>query len=120
MQKILWDMLRADVFLVDFAGKGDTTFNRPKESISLYQKILAIHNTNKGEFKKSLAWYKQHPIVMKIILDTLQKRQNSTTQEQVKPVLIPETDTFKNIKKNIIQKRNKISITPLNKDSSKK
>ena len=86
MQELMWDMLRADVFLIDYAGKGDTAFNRPKESIAFYQKVLALHNTSKQEFKKSLDWYQQHPKEMKIILDTLQGRQGKIVQEQNKPV----------------------------------
>ena len=86
MQELMWDMLRADVFLIDYAGKGDTAFNRSKESIAFYQKVLTLHNTSKDEFKKSLDWYQQHPKEMKIILDTLQGRQGNIIQEQNKPV----------------------------------
>ena len=86
MQELMWDMMRADVFLIDYAGKSDTAFNRSKESILFYQKVLTLHNTSKEEFKKSLDWYQQHPKEMKIILDTLQSRQGNIVQEQNKPV----------------------------------
>jgi hypothetical protein len=86
MQELMWDMLRADVFLIDYAGKNDTAFNRSKESIAFYQKVLTLHNTSKEEFKKSLDWYQQHPKEMKVILDTLQSRQGNIIQEQNKPV----------------------------------
>jgi hypothetical protein len=86
MQELMWDMLRADVFLIDYAGKGDTAFNRSKESIAFYQKVLTFHNTSKEEFKKSLDWYQQHPKEMKVILDTLQSRQGNIVQEQNKTV----------------------------------
>ena len=52
MQELMWDMMRADVFLIDYAGKSDTAFNRSKESILFYQKVLTLHNTSKEEFKK--------------------------------------------------------------------
>ena len=86
MQEIIWDMLRADVFLIDYAGRGDTAFNRTKESIAFYHKVLTLHNTSKEEFIKSLDWYQQHPKEMKIILDTLQSRPGNIVQEQNKPV----------------------------------
>lgn len=86
MQELMWDMLRADVFLIDYAGKGDTAFNRSKESIAFYQKVLTLHSISKEEFKKSLDWYQQHPKEMKVILDTLQSRQGNIVQEQNKPV----------------------------------
>ena len=95
MQELMWDMLRADVFLIDYAGKGDTAFNRSKESIAFYQKVLTLHNTSKDEFKKSLDWYQQHPKEMKVILDTLQSRQGNIVQEQNKPVEA-NTDTAQN------------------------
>ena len=95
MQKLMWDMLRADVFLIDYAGKGDTAFNRSKESIVFYQKVLKLHNTSKEEFKKSFDWYQQHPDEMKVILDTLQGRQNIIMQERGKPAAKPEIDTIK-------------------------
>jgi hypothetical protein len=95
MQELMWDMLRADVFLIDYAGKGDTAFNRSKESITFYQKVLVLHNTSKEEFKKSLDWYQQHPKEMKVILDTLQSRQGNIIQEQNKPVEA-KVDTVQN------------------------
>ena len=98
MQELMWDMLRADVFLIDYAGKGDTAFNRSKESIAFYQKVLTLHNTKKEEFKRSLDWYQQHPKEMKIILDTLQSRQGNIIQEQNKPVEA-KVDTAQNIQK---------------------
>lgn len=120
MQELVWDMLRADVFLIDFAGKGDTAFNRTKESISLYQKVLAIHNTNKEQFKKSLTWYQRHPDVMKIIMDTLQSRQNNLAQDQVKPATVPGATDTASIKKNILPKRSKPGFPRRIIDSSKR
>ena len=95
MQELMWDMLRADVFLIDYAGKGDTAFNRSKESIAFYQKVLTLHNTSKAEFKKSLDWYQQHPKEMKVILDTLQSRQGIIAQGQNKAVEA-KVDTVQN------------------------
>lgn len=112
MQELLWDMLRADVFLSDYAGKSDTAFNRVAESISFYQKVLTIHNTNKDDFKKSLTWYQQHPTVMKIILDTLQGRNNRIMQERSKPTVAPVSDTMQSIDSNNIRRDGKPVIAP--------
>ena len=89
MQELLWDMTRADAFLTNFAGRNDTTFNRIKETVTLYKQVFQIHKTTREEFKKSLEWYQQHPTVMKIILDTLQNRQSKIIQERSKPKTIP-------------------------------
>ena len=121
MQELLWDMIRADVFLSDYSGKGDTAFNRVAESISFYQKVLAIHNTNKDEFKKSLTWYQQHPKAMKTILDTLQGRNNKIMQERGRPSLAPISDTIQSIASNKIETSSNSTINPrLNIDSLKK
>ncbi len=121
MQELIWDMIRADVFLSDYSGKGDTAFNRVAESISFYQKVLTIHNTTKDEFKKSLIWYQQHPKVMKTILDTLQGRNNKIMQERGRPNLAPMIDTMQTDDSNKIESSADSTINPRpNIDSLKK
>jgi hypothetical protein len=121
MQELLWDMIRADVFLSDYSGKSDTAFNRVAESISFYQKVLTIHNTTKDEFKKSLTWYQQHPKVMKTILDTLQGRNNKIMQERGRPFVSPMSDTIQSIDSNKIESNTHSTTNPRhNIDSLKK
>lgn len=121
MQELLWDMIRADVFLSDYSGKGDTAFNRVAESISFYQKVLAIHNTTKDEFKKSLIWYQQHPKAMKTLLDTLQGRNNKIMQERGRLSLAPMSDTMQTKDSNQIESSTNSTINPRpNIDSLKK
>jgi hypothetical protein len=122
MQELMWDMLRADVFLIDYAGKGDTAFNRSKESILFYQRVLALHNTSKDEFKKSLNWYQQHPDEMKVILDTLQARQNNIVLEQNKIIADPKTDTIQKVQGKSVAdtiKNPRTQTRPLRKTDSK-
>ena len=95
MQELMWDLFRADAFITNFAGKGDTAFKQLKESIILYRQVFEIHKTNKEEFEKSLNWYQLHPVAMKRILDTLQGRQSKILQERSKPVTTPPGDTLK-------------------------
>ena len=85
MQELLWDMTRADAFLANYGGKNDTAFNRLKETATLYRQVFQIHRTSREEFKKSLEWYQQHPVLMKAMLDSLQNRRNKIMQERSKP-----------------------------------
>jgi len=94
MQELIWDMARADAFLTGFAGKGDSTFNRNKETIKLYKEVLQIHGTTKEIFKKSIDWYQQHPVIMKAILDSLQNRRKAIMKERSKPGTIPRLDSL--------------------------
>ena len=95
MQELVWDMARADAFLTAFAGKGDSTFDRNKETIRLYKEVLQIHKVSKEDFKKSLDWYQKHPAIMKGILDSLQERRRTIMEDRSKPATIPSIDSLK-------------------------
>jgi len=72
MQSVLWDMMRADRFLVDFVLK-DTSLNKTSASIQLYQQVFAIHGIDKEKFKKSFEYYEAHPAFLKVMMDSLSK-----------------------------------------------
>lgn len=62
--------MRADAFVSDYVMK-DTTRNQKKESAVLYEQIFNIHSTTREVFKKSLAFYEDHPELLKPIADSL-------------------------------------------------
>jgi hypothetical protein len=99
MQELLWDMARADAFIAGFAGNNDSSFNRIRETVTLYRQIFQIHNTDREKFNKSLAWYQQHPQLLKPILDTLQNRRKEIMQERSKPPGMLRIDSLRNLKK---------------------
>ena len=101
MQELLWDMARADAFIAGFAGKNDSSFNRVKETVTLYREIFQLHNTDREKFNKSLAWYQRHPQVLKPILDTLQNRRKEIMQERSKPPTLLRIDSLRNLRKTI-------------------
>jgi hypothetical protein len=88
MEAVLWDMMRADQFLVNFVLRNDSGIDRRAESIRLYQQVLAIHSISKEDLEKSLNYYKTHPLLMKDIMDSLSR---ATTIAPTLPVLIPDT-----------------------------
>lgn len=83
MQAVLWDMMRADEFIVNYASK-DSGYNVTEESLRLYEQVYSIHKTNKDQFKKSLTYYNREPGLFKAILDSLEKKKNSIMHEQYK------------------------------------
>jgi hypothetical protein len=84
MEEVLWDMSLADEFVVNYVMK-DSVLNKKNESTKRYQQIFAIHKTNPADFKKSLHFYQDHPLLFKPILDSLSARQQTDIGEQYKP-----------------------------------
>jgi hypothetical protein len=71
MQAVVWDMMRADQFLTDYVLNKDTALKKQTESIKLYQQILAINKVSKEEFERSFNYYKAHPLLLKVIMDSI-------------------------------------------------
>jgi hypothetical protein len=93
MEKVLWDMMRADNFVNDFLVRSDSTLNKDSESIKMYQRVFAIHETTQDEFRRSLTFYKEHPTLFKRIFDSLNIRTDVAPTQIINP-----TDTLKRIK----------------------
>ena len=80
MQAVLWDMLRADEFIMNYIKK-DSAHKIKDESIRLYEDVFRIHKTSKKQFVKSIMFYNGHPELLKPVLDSLEVRKNSIMQE---------------------------------------
>jgi hypothetical protein len=78
MKSIMWDLMRADQFIVDFAVK-DSVHNKKQESVKLYDEIFRLHKTTAEQFKKSLDYYSSRPELLQPILDSLSRRKESTS-----------------------------------------
>jgi hypothetical protein len=70
MEKVLWDVLRADAFVFEFVKK-DSTKNAVLEIAKLQQQIFAAHKITKAVFDKSYTWYRSQPQLMQPMLDSL-------------------------------------------------
>ncbi len=106
MQAILWDMMRADQFLADYVLSRDSTKNRKTESIKLYKQVFAIHHVSKEEFQRSFSFYKSHPALLKVIMDSLSRSPSLAPTEIARPdttqpgnKVVPLNDTLKPAKK---------------------
>ena len=76
MEEVIWDMIRADEFVAFFIWKNDSAINRLAESSQLYDQVFSIHGITKVRFQKSLAFYRNHPDQLKIIIDSLNAKEN--------------------------------------------
>ena len=90
MRVVLWDMTRADQFLTDFVFSRDTSINKLDESLKMYNRIFAIHQVTKEEFRQSFQYYREHPDLLKSLLD-------SVSNINVATVASPVPDTAKRI-----------------------
>ncbi|MBL7742077.1 MAG: DUF4296 domain-containing protein [Chitinophagaceae bacterium] len=74
MQEVIWDMVNASEFLGGYILNKDSV-DRFAESSKIYGQVLQFHHITREQFDKSYLYYRQHPDLMKVILDTLSKRQ---------------------------------------------
>ena len=71
MQAVLWDMIRADEFLDGYVFPKNSAIDKKTMAVSWYDSIYKLHRVTRAGFEKSYAWYRQHPAVMKEVLDSL-------------------------------------------------
>ena len=70
MEKILWDLTKADAFTQEFIVK-DTSADLIKENLKLQQKIFAKNYTDRKTFYKSYDYYLSHDELLKPLLDSI-------------------------------------------------
>jgi len=76
MGKILWDLMQADQFSLQYMIKDSAKINVKKETIKLYQEVFQVHHVSKDEFQKSFQFYIAHPEITKVMFDSLSARAN--------------------------------------------
>ncbi|MES1218049.1 MAG: DUF4296 domain-containing protein [Bacteroidota bacterium] len=85
MQAVIWDMVKADQYINNYANNNDSGFNKRAESIKLYQEIFRIHNISKEKFNQSFKFYRTHPRLLNIVLDSINARAYNAPTEIFKP-----------------------------------
>lgn len=81
MEKIVYDLLRADEYVNSFVIR-DTTQNLKKKRSIIYEQVFKLHNTTRKEFYTSYKYYQQHPDIQKALFDSLLATVN---REKVEP-----------------------------------
>ncbi|HTB99268.1 MAG TPA: DUF4296 domain-containing protein [Ferruginibacter sp.] len=83
MQAILWDVIRAESFTTNFV-KRDSTKNLVLEDAKLQHQIFAMHNVTKDVFYTSYNYYRMHPELMAVVLDSIDAVNNRVGNPQIK------------------------------------
>jgi hypothetical protein len=110
MQTILWDIMRADQLLGDFVLNKDSSLDKRTERIKLYGKVFDIHHIGKEQFRESFSFYKTHPALFKVIMDSLSQTKTEAPIElkmepilkdsiQPSPLQTPKPDTIIQLRK---------------------
>jgi hypothetical protein len=86
MEAVLWDAILADE-TADYYIQKDSSVNALTKHVHLYQQLFQIHKITKEDFKRSLQFYENHPLLLKPIFDSLQKKSERVTHN-VKPASV--------------------------------
>lgn len=117
MKLVLWDLARSDQFVADFVSK-DTNLNKKEESLRLYEAIFALHQIKREDFKKSLDYYRMHPDLLRVVMDSLNTMARRKEQEAYKveedttskPAITPVPDSLRYRTKSIRKKLDSLSL----------
>jgi hypothetical protein len=73
MHLVLWDVIKADEYIMYRSNK-DSSLHKEKETVKLYKRILDTYKITEEDFRKSMNYYQKNPDLLKIILDSIQKK----------------------------------------------
>jgi hypothetical protein len=74
MESVMWDMMRADQFNLDHVFSKDSTADRKAKSLELYRQVMALHEISQDEFRKSFYYYRARPELLRVVMDSLNRR----------------------------------------------
>lgn len=100
MQKILWDVIRAQALSAEIARK-DSAVNEIAETKVLTQKVFEIHKITSADFNRSYNWYTNHPDVLRTVFDSLNAQEQRESQ-------LEQKEKFQPIKSKPMQKLDSI------------
>jgi hypothetical protein len=113
MQKILWDVIRAQALSTEIARK-DSTVNEIAETKVLTQKVFEIYKITSTTFNQSYMWYTNHPDIMRIVFDSLNAQNQRESQLEMKekhpPLKLDPLKKLNPLKKFEVIKKNRILI----------
>ena len=81
METVIWDMVQADEFINNFVLKDSNKVNVSAERYKAYERVFAINNTNREQFKKSYEYYSGRPGFTRKIFDSLAARSQRRIQD---------------------------------------
>lgn len=75
MEEVVWDLMRADQFVVSFALPQDSSLKKDAEKIKWYNRVLAIHRVSEQQFKESFRYYQSRPDLLAILMDSIARKE---------------------------------------------
>ena len=85
MQLVLWNILQANELTIQLKQKDPVI-----ENAKLQKRVFDEYNTSREEFYKSYSWYKEHPEVMEVILDSMISKQEAAKRKQMDTIPHPQ------------------------------
>ncbi|MBI5373143.1 MAG: DUF4296 domain-containing protein [Sphingobacteriales bacterium] len=89
MEDVLWDLMRADLFINNYLVVKDTALDKKKQEIELYSKVLKLHKVSQDLFRESFRYYRSHPMLLKDLMDTLNRRTDTNKLKKPGKLLFP-------------------------------
>ncbi len=90
MQKVFFEMMQVAAYVNQHLLLTDTLYNDTLLANAYYDKVLALNNTNRKEFNKSLDYYQQHPPLLRPILDSIAKMTYKVDSSKIKKAPLPQ------------------------------
>lgn len=82
MEAILWDMIRADLFITNYMVIKDSALDKQKQGIELYSLILKQHQVTQEKFRESFLYYRTHTLLLRELMDSLNHFQWETPHKR--------------------------------------
>lgn len=83
MEKILWDIYRANIYSHDFVSM-DSTKNDSIELVEMKKTILEKYKVSERAYEQSYQYYLSHPNQMIAIIDSIQAHSKKYTRAMEK------------------------------------
>lgn len=100
MQKILWDVARAQALSAEIARK-DSAVNEIAETKVLNEKIFSLYNISEKDFNKTYNWYTSHPDILRSVLDSLGAQNQRDNEQSIKRKANPIKPGLKRVKQSL-------------------
>ena len=85
MEAVLWDIMRADQFVLIYVLPKDTSLRKETEIKKWHDSVYAVHKITEADFQKSFLYYKSHPQFLRQVMDSIA----TSKQYDVKEFAVP-------------------------------
>lgn len=78
MEAVLWDLIRADLFISNYLQVKDSALDKKDQGIRLYSQVLKMHGITQEQFRRSFYYYRSRPKLLQELMDSVSKRRDDT------------------------------------------